>query len=103
MCCFATALLLFGPRLAILIWWIYTPVYISTLFQTWIWPILGWIFLPWTTLMYMVVAPAGIVGFDWILLGLGVLPTWPPTSAVTRSGGASPTGNSSQTYNPKLT
>jgi len=72
MCCFATALLLFGPRLAILIWWLYTPVYISNLFQTWIWPILGWIFLPWTTLMYMVVAPAGIVGFDWILLGLGV-------------------------------
>ena len=40
MCCFFTALLLFGPRLAILIWWIYTPVYITTLFQTWIWPIL---------------------------------------------------------------
>jgi hypothetical protein len=42
------------------------------LFQTWIWPILGWIFLPWTTLMYMAVAGGGIIGFDWILLGLGV-------------------------------
>ena len=72
MCCFFTTLLLFGPRLAILIWWIYTPVYITTLFQTWIWPILGWIFLPWTTLMYMTVAGGGIVGFDWIILGLGV-------------------------------
>jgi hypothetical protein len=73
MCCFFTALLLFGPRLAILIWWIYTPVYVTTLFQTWIWPILGWIFLPWSTLMYMVVAGGGgIIGFDWILLGLGV-------------------------------
>ena len=72
MCCFVTALLLFGPRLAILVWWIYTPVYISTLFRTWIWPLLGWIFLPWSTLMYIIIYPGGIVGFDWIILGLGV-------------------------------
>ena len=72
MFCFFTALLLFGPRLAILVWWIYSPMYITNLFQTWIWPFLGLIFLPWTTLMYMVVAPGSIIGFDWILLGLGV-------------------------------
>ena len=72
MCCFFTALLVAGPRLAILVWWIYSPVYITNLFQTWIWPFLGLIFLPWTTLMYMVVAPGSIIGFDWILLGLGV-------------------------------
>ena len=72
MCCFVTALMLFGPRLAILVWWIYTPVYITTLFQSWIWPLLGWVFLPWSTLMYMTVAGGGIVGFDWIILGIGV-------------------------------
>ena len=72
MCCFFTALLFFGPRLAILVWWIWSPAYISSIFGSWIWPILGWIFLPWTLLMYMVIAPGGIVGFDWILLGLGV-------------------------------
>ena len=72
MCCFFTALLVFGPRLAILTWWIYSPVYISSLFQSWIWPLLGWLFLPWTTLMYMTVAGGGIVGFDWLFLGLGV-------------------------------
>lgn len=72
MCCFITALLLAGPRLAILVWWIYTPAYITTLFQNWIWPLLGWVFLPWSTLMYMAVAGGGIVGFDWIILGLGV-------------------------------
>jgi hypothetical protein len=33
---------------------------------------LGWIFLPWSTLMYMTVAGGGIIGFDWILLGMGV-------------------------------
>ncbi|MFN2184861.1 MAG: hypothetical protein ACK2UU_12760 [Anaerolineae bacterium] len=72
MCCFITALLLAGPRLAILVWWIFSPLYITSIFQTWIWPILGWIFLPWTTLMYMSIAPGGIIGFDWILLGLGI-------------------------------
>ena len=72
MCCFFTALLLVGPRLAILIWWIMSPIYINTLFQTWIWPFLGLIFLPWTTLMYMTVAGGGIVGFDWLILGMGV-------------------------------
>ena len=73
MCCFFTALLLAGPRAAILVWWIFTPAYVDQLFQTWIWPLLGWLFLPWSTLMYMVVAGnGGIVGFDWILLGLGV-------------------------------
>ena len=72
MCCFLTALLIAGPRLAILVWWIYNPVYIDALFQSWIWPLLGWLFLPWTTLMYMTVAGGGIIGFDWIILGIGV-------------------------------
>ena len=72
MCCFITALLLAGPRLAILVWWLFSPLYVNSIFQTWIWPILGWIFLPWSTLMYMAVAPGGIIGFDWILLGLGI-------------------------------
>ena len=72
MCCLFTSLLLFGPRLAILVWWIINPAYITQLFQTWIWPLLGLIFLPWTMLMYMVIASGGIIGFDWILLGLGV-------------------------------
>lgn len=33
---------------------------------------MGWLFLPWTTLMYIAIYPGGIQGFDWILLGLGV-------------------------------
>ena len=72
MCCFFTALLLAGPRLAILIWWAYNPAYIMTLFQNWIFPLLGWVFLPWSTLTYMIIAPGGIVGFDWVWLGLSI-------------------------------
>jgi hypothetical protein len=29
--------------------------------------------LPWTLLMYLIVWPGGVVGFDWIWLGLGLL------------------------------
>jgi len=74
MCCFLTSLFLLGPRAAILVWWLINPVRWQLTFDTWIWPLLGFIFLPWTTLMYVLVAlPNGIVGFDWILLALAVL------------------------------
>ena len=74
MCCVFTILLFFGPRLAILVWWLVNRLRIDTLVGgNWILAILAWIFLPWTLLMYFVVAPNGIVGFDWIWLGLGLL------------------------------
>jgi hypothetical protein len=74
MCCFFSTLLLFGPRLAVLIWWLIRPGYYALVFRTWIWPLLGLIFLPWTTLMYLIVFGAnGIVGFDWVWLGLALI------------------------------
>ena len=73
MCCVFTTLVLFGPRLGILVWWLINPVRFTLAFGTWIWPLLGFILLPWTTLMYLIVFPAGIVGLDWFWLGLGVL------------------------------
>ena len=72
MCCFITALLLAGPRLAILVWYIFRPIYVNAAFDHFIWGFLGWLFLPWTTLMYIAIYPGGILGFDWILLGLGI-------------------------------
>lgn len=73
MCCFFVTLLAFGPRLAILVWWLISPVYINNAFGNWIMPILGLIFLPWTLLMYLIVYPNGVVGFDWVIIALGVL------------------------------
>ncbi len=72
MCCFITALVLVGPRLGILVWWLFNPVYFTAAFDHFIWGFLGWLLLPWTTLMYVAIYPGGIMGFDWILLGLGV-------------------------------
>jgi hypothetical protein len=77
MCCFFTTLVLFGPRLAILIWWLVQPLRWQAAFQNFSWPflweLLGFLFLPWTTIMYVLVFPGGVVGFDWLWLGLGLL------------------------------
>jgi hypothetical protein len=72
MCCFITALLMVGPRLGLLVWYIFNPVYVNLAFDSFFWGLLGWIFLPWTTLSYIAIYPGGIFGFDWLLLGLGV-------------------------------
>jgi hypothetical protein len=70
MCCLFTTLVLFGPRLAILFWWLLQPVRFNLAFSNFLWPLLGFLFLPWTTLMYVIVFPGGVTGFDWIWLGL---------------------------------
>jgi hypothetical protein len=74
MCCFFMTLLFLGPRFAFLVYWLIRPAYIQMVFQTWILPLLGLIFLPWTTLMWVLVYGAnGIVGFDWVWVGLALV------------------------------
>ena len=73
MCCFFTTLVLLGPRFAILIWWLIRPIYYNLVFNTWIWPLLGVIFLPWTTLMYLIVGGGPLIGFDWVWMVLALL------------------------------
>jgi hypothetical protein len=73
MCCFFASLVLIGPRFAILIWWLYEPARWQAAFNNFIWAFLGFIFAPWTTMMWVAVGGAGkIEGFDWFLLALGV-------------------------------
>lgn len=79
MCCFFTVLVFLGPRFAGIIWWILQPVRWvgetnASAFNSIIWPILGLIFLPWSTLMYVAVAPGGIKGLlEWGFLILAVV------------------------------
>jgi hypothetical protein len=72
MCCFLTSLALVGPRLALLVYLLLPFGYAKAnlAFHTFIWPFLGWVFLPWTTLMYLLAYP--LYGFGWFLLGLGL-------------------------------
>jgi len=74
MCCLFATLVVFGPRLGILVWWLFQPWRFAAVFNTFLWPFLGFLFLPWTTLMYVAVYGLnGIVGFDWVWLGLAFI------------------------------
>lgn len=73
MCCLASLIVIAGPRLGIFIWWLAEPARFNLAFDTFIWPFLGFLLLPWTTLMYLFVFPGGVDGFDWALLAIGFL------------------------------
>ena len=77
MCCAFLSLVLLGPRFFGALWWLFQPARWELAFRNlfggniwWLWPILGIIFVPWTTLMYVIVAPGGVAGWDWLWLGL---------------------------------
>lgn len=72
--CLFLLITMLSPRLGIIVLWAFTD-YVSRAFDSWFWPLLGLVFLPWTTLLYVLVAaPAGGITFwGWIFVGLGVL------------------------------
>ena len=71
MCCILSAIAGLGPRLGILIWYLLRPEYWQGTFRTWIWPLLGSLFLPWTTLAYVLVAQGGLTGLEFIVVVIG--------------------------------
>jgi len=73
MCCLMTVLVLLGARAVDIVWWIAQPARWDAAFSSALWPILGILFAPWTTMMYVLVSPGGVTGFDWIWVGLAVL------------------------------
>jgi len=73
MCCIVTVLILIGPRAGILIWWLLDMSRWQRAFDTFVWPLLGAIFLPWTTLAYVLVFPQGVNGKDWLAIVAGAL------------------------------
>lgn len=73
MCCLFTTLLFLGPRAAIVVWWFLQPGRWQMTFDSFILPLLGFFILPWTTLMFMGFGTTGLVGLDWLWLGLGVV------------------------------
>ena len=73
MCCLTTIFILLGPRLGILIWWLVDMSRWERAFSTFVWPLLGAIFLPWTTLAYVFLFPGGVIGIDWLLMAFAIL------------------------------
>ena len=71
-CCLFSTLVILGPRAGILVWWLMQPVRWEEAFSSFWWAFLGFIFAPWTTLMWVSVAPGGVNGFDYVILGIGI-------------------------------
>ena len=72
-CLFAIFAGLF-PRVALFIVWIARPTMVDAAFSTWIWPLLGFIFLPFTTLIYVILwRSGGMSGWDWLWVGIAAL------------------------------
>jgi hypothetical protein len=73
-CCFFVILVFLGPRAGILIWWLVNPQLWARAFpQTWITPLLGSIFLPWVTMMYVLLFPGGITRWEWLWMALALV------------------------------
>jgi hypothetical protein len=69
-CLFAMFAGLF-PRFADIFIWIARPALFNAAFKgSWLWPVLGIIFLPFTTLMYIILFP--MTGWDWTWIVLAV-------------------------------
>jgi hypothetical protein len=68
-----------APRLALLAGWSNDQPYWDSVFGSQLWLLAGFLFLPWTTLIYGLVAPNGLTLLNIVFLVLGLvadLTTW---------------------------
>jgi hypothetical protein len=62
-----------APRVVLVLAWIFSERWHIVWGDAWLVPLLGIIFLPFTTVMYMLVwTVGGIEGWDWLWIGLGL-------------------------------
>jgi len=72
--CLFVLLAAFAPRLIVVFAWIARPAYFDAVYDTWIFPLLGLIFVPFTTLIWLLVGapPQGVAGWDWLWIVLAL-------------------------------
>lgn len=74
--CLIALFALIGPRIALVFTAIFSDM-ISRAIDSWAVALLGFLFLPWTTLAYVVFYDVGsgreVRGFEWFLVGLAFL------------------------------
>ena len=69
-CCLFAIVLAGAPRFALFFWWLIQTRYVNAAFSNFLFAILGFLFLPWTTLMWVFVYPGGISMVNWVFLGI---------------------------------
>jgi hypothetical protein len=74
-CCAIAILGLIGPRALVLYWWLVDPARWTLVFgNSAVVPALGFLFLPWTTLMYVALwAASGLSLLGWLVVGVAFL------------------------------
>jgi hypothetical protein len=73
-CCLFAIVLAGAPRFALFFWWLMQRAYVTLAFKgSQIWGLLGFLFLPWTTLMWVIVYPGGISFVNWFFLALAFM------------------------------
>ena len=73
--CLLAVLAAFFPRLVLIIVWILRPNLVDAAFDTWVWPLLGIIFLPFTTLLYVILYTPGVglSGWEWFWVAVAAV------------------------------
>jgi hypothetical protein len=84
-CCLVVLLLAGFPRIALIVWWLVNSARVEGVFAgwsttvgsitgpDWTWPLVGLVFVPWTTIAYVFVAPGGLTALEWIVMVIALL------------------------------
>jgi len=83
-CCLGVLLLAGAPRVALILWWFMDPARVNATFAGWtttlgsitaphwIWPLVGLVVLPWTTIAFVFVSPGGLSTLEWVVLAIAL-------------------------------
>ncbi len=73
-CCLVAGVAAASPRLILFGMWLFTD-YVGRAFETWVWPLLGFVFLPSTTIAYAIAANefGGFQGWGAVVVAAGVI------------------------------
>jgi hypothetical protein len=72
--CLLTLALSVSPRIILITLWLFTPL-VNQAFEGWLWPLLGFVFLPFATVAYVLAwnPVEGLSGGGWVFLAGGLL------------------------------
>ncbi|GIW06804.1 MAG: hypothetical protein KatS3mg060_1609 [Dehalococcoidia bacterium] len=75
MCCLLAVLVFLGPRAALAFWWLVDTARFNRTFDNFLLPLLGFLFLPFTTLVWVLVwnPRTGVGGIEWLFVLLALL------------------------------
>lgn len=74
--CLLALMAAFFPRVAFILVWLARPALVGAAFgDSFLLPALGTVFLPFTTLFYVLLyrAGVGVIGWEWVWIGFAVL------------------------------